>query len=312
MLRTLLLLLIPAASWSQAPADWLKAARPLEIPPVPLVAPALERRVVVAREGASVLTWEEMESRLSRAEVVMAGEKHDEASHHALQFDLLRSLHESRGRAVVGLEMLGRGHQKTLDAFLSGEMPEEEFRKFWTKEWGYSLDLYLPLLDYARRSKLRVIALNAPRDIIRLIARGGLSSLTPGQRALLPERIDPISEPRYLAYVKRSLSEHGPLDPVREARMLEAMAVWNETMADSIASLLKAGEGPVLVVAGMGHMLYGAGIGESLSRRGDPLRSVVLPYPLDGERLPIDQALAKLQDPSSHDIALADFFRLIP
>lgn len=304
--------LVPVTSWSQAPADWLKSARSISAPQIPAAVSAPQQRVVVAREGASVLSWEELESRLARTDVVLAGEKHDEASHHALQFDLLKSLHASRGRAVVGLEMLGRGHQKTLDAFLSGEMPEEEFRKFWAKEWGYSLDLYLPILDYARRSKLRVIALNAPREIIRLIARGGLSSLTPEQRALLPERLSPISEPRYLAYVKRSLSEHGPLDPVREARMLEAMAVWNETMADSIASLLKAGEGPVLVVAGMGHMLYGAGIGESLSRRGDPLRSVVLPYPLDGERLPIDQALAKLQDPSSQDIALADFFRLIP
>lgn len=284
----------------------------MEVPAVPIAAAAPERRIVVAREGASLLEWEELETRLSQASVVLAGEKHDEAGHHAMQFDLLKSLHERRGRVTVGLEMLGRGHQPTLDAFMSGALPEAEFRKFWAKEWGYDFDLYRPILDYARRSGLKVKALNAPRDLIRLIARGGLASLTPEQRALLPERIDPISEPRYLAYVKRSLSEHGPLDPVREARMLEAMAVWNETMADTISSELKTGEVPVLVVAGMGHMLYGAGIGESLSRRGDPPRAVVLPYPLDGERLPIDQALAKLQDPASQDIALADYFRLLP
>ncbi len=312
MLLTLLTVFLGGRALAQTPAEFLRLSRELPVPRAPAAVPVGDPGTIVARDVRSVISWDEWGNRLARAEVVLVGEKHDEARHHELQLDALKLIHQRRGAVVVGLEMLSRDQQPVLDAFMAGTMPLEDFRKFWQQAWGYDLNLYLPILEYARASGLKVRGLNAPRAVIRQIARGGMASLTPEQRAQLPVRVDPITEPRYLDYVRRSLGDHGPLDPVREGRMLEAMAAWNETMAQSVADLLAAGDAPVLVAAGMGHMLYGAGIGESLGRRGDPARAVVLPYPLDGERRPLPELLAALQHTASRDIELADYFRLLP
>ena len=91
---------------------------------------------------------------------------------------------------------------------------------------------------------------------------------------------------------------------------MEAMAAWNETMGQSAADALA--QGPVLIIAGSGHMIFRAGINESLSRRAAAVSAVVLPYPQDGEHRPVPDLIKELQDPASKDIALGDYFQLLP
>ncbi|MBI4678094.1 MAG: ChaN family lipoprotein [Elusimicrobia bacterium] len=273
---------------------------------------AAAERVVVASEGAAVVGWEDFASAISRSAVVYAGEQHDQALHHAVQLEVLKEAHRRAGRAVMGIEMVDITRQKVLDDFMAGRMSEDEFALFWKKAWGFAWELYRPLFVYAKESSIPVRALNAPSSVIRNIAKFGLAGLAPEERKLLPERVDPIVEPRYLAYVKKMINGHGQLDPAREARMLEAMAAWNETMGQSVVDVLSKGEGPVVVIAGMGHMLYRAGIGESVSRRAAVRQSFVLPYPLDDTTRPLPELLKELQDPGSEEISMADFFSLNP
>src|SRR4029077_7915745 len=123
--------------------------------------------------------------------------------------------------------------------------------------------------------------------------------------ASLPSSVQESADPRYRAFVKDSLSGHG-LPPESMARMIEAQAVWNETMGAKTAE--RAASSRVLVIAGHGHMLWRAGIPESAARRGAGPAAVVLPYPLDGESLPIPDQLQRLRDPASGELALADDF----
>ena len=109
--------------------------------------------------------------------------------------------------------------------------------------------------------------------------------------------------------MKDSLSGHGlPAEAV--ARMIEAQAVWNETMGAKTSEL--AASSRVLVIAGQGHMLWSAGIPESAARRGAGPVAVVLPYPLDGEVLTIPDQLKRLRDRSNGELEMADLFVLIP
>ena len=237
-------------------------------------------------------------SELALARIVYVGETHDDAAHHALQALVLR---ESAARRPVflGLEMLDVTRQGDLDAYLSGRLGEAEFAELWRKAWGFPFELYRPLLEAARAAGVPVRALNAPSDIVRQVARAGLASLSPEQRRLLPDEIRPISDPRYLAWVRRALNQHGPLDPEREARALEAMAVWNETMAESVLEGLRSGRSAVVAV-GMGHVLYRAGIAESVRSRACVPQSVLLPYAAGNE------------GPSDEERAQADYFWLLP
>ncbi len=313
MVRISLLILALAApvraqSWSA-----LLEAVPgkIKIPDLPAI-PALpaDGPVIISSQGAAAAGTAELFEALASAEFVYVGERHDQASHHLTQLEVLKGVRARRPGVCLGLEMLDFTQQATLDQYLSGAMSEADFKAFWQKAWGYSFDIYRPLLDYARREGIAVRALNAPISVVRQVAKGGLSSLSAQQRALIPAVINPIRDPRYLAYVRKSLSEHGPMDPVREARMLEAMAVWNETMADSL--LKAAASGPVVTAVGMGHVLYDAGILESLRGRSSLPQAAVLPYPLDGEELPLAELLRRLREPGSPDLELAGWFWLLP
>ena len=264
--------------------------------------------IVLAPQGQPIVE-EELFARLKRADLVFVGEQHDQRAHHRLQADILKELRRLKPGMQVGIEMLDVTQQKELDAYLSGAMSEQDFAAFWKKAWGFDYSLYQPVLGYARAAGIRVHALNAPIAVIRQVVKGGLGSLSPEQRKLLPAEIHPIADTRYLAYVKQSLEGHGPVDPAKEARMLEAMAVWNETMGQSLVDALK--DGPVLVVAGMGHMLFDAGILESVRNRSQAKQKVLLPYPMDGSKQPTEDLLKSLKDPQG-DIQLADFFWLNP
>ena len=266
---------------------------------------------VVARQGARLTGWADYLNALSAAQVVAVGEKHDEARHHQVQAEVVREL-AARGRPVtVGLEMVSTDDQPVLDAFLSCAMSEADFSAWWDKAWGYPYAIYKPIFDAARAAQLPVAGLNVPRPLIKEVARKGLTGLTPADRAKLPAFILDSDDAHYRAYVERSLDDHGPMPPARRANMREVQAVWNEAMGEKAAALAASGR-LVVVVAGQGHMLYGGGIPESAARRGARTALVVLPYPLDGGAMPLPDQLRALQDPASTDIALGDYFRLLP
>lgn len=293
-----------------AKADWLRALNNEPAPRSVLAEKAASQDpVLFASEQNAVIPSSQFRRKLSAADIVYVGEQHNLASHHGVQLEVLKSLSALRPGLVVGMEMIDVTQQPALDDYLAGRTDDESFAKFWEKAWGFSFDLYRPILEYARARGIAVRGLNAPRSVVSQVARGGLASLTPEQRKLIPSEIHPIDNPRYLAYVKETLREHGPMPPEREGRMLEAMAVWNETMGQTLTDL---GGRPLLVLAGSGHMIYGAGILESVARRVPASQAVVLPYPLGEEKLPLQDLLDRLQAPASNERSLGNYFWLLP
>jgi uncharacterized iron-regulated protein len=265
--------------------------------------------LVVASPSAALTTWTDAIAAMATSAVVCVGEKHDEASHHQVQAEALLALDAFPGLSL-GLEMVAAEDQPALDAFQSGAMSEADFAVWWSKNWGYPYAIYKPIFDAARSRAIPIHGLNAPAALVKAVAKVGLAGLPAADRARLPASVAESADARYRAYVKESLTGHGPVPDDRLARMTQAMAVWNETMGENAARLTAGGK-RVLVVAGQGHCLYGAGVPESARRRGAPSAQVLLPYPLDGEKTPLGEQLAALQDPASAHIAFGDFFRLI-
>lgn len=264
--------------------------------------------VVVASPSGALAAWDDMIAGLLAARVIGVGEKHDEPSHHLVQAQVLAAVADRDPNLIVGLEMVSQDQQGTLDDFLSGKTSETDFAAFWNKAWGFDYAMYKPVFDAARARHLRMVGLNAPIAVVISVAKKGLSGLTPAERAQLPASIQESSDARYRAYVKDSLAGH-KLPPDAEARMTQAQAVWNETMGAKAAELAASGA-RVFLIAGQGHMLWRAGVPESAARRGAGPAAVVLPYPLDGQPLPLPDALAHLRDPANAELPLADDFIL--
>lgn len=290
----------------------LAVTPPATVPgsPVPSAAPGAAP-TVVARSGAALTSYADYLGAIQAASIVAVGEKHDEPGHHAVQREVLVEM-ALRGRdMVIAMEMLSPEDQPAVDDFLSGRMSDADFGAYFQKQWGFDYSLYSGLFDTARAVGIPVVGVNVPRALIRQVSRVGVAGLPPAERAKLPASIAPSADARYRAYVEASLDGHGPMPADRRARMIEVQSVWNETMGENVARLAATGR-LVVVIAGQGHMLYGAGIPESAARRGAPQALVVLPYPLDGGSMPLPEQLRALQDPASTDIALGDYFRLLP
>ncbi|HXT01447.1 MAG TPA: ChaN family lipoprotein [Elusimicrobiota bacterium] len=289
------------AGWMPAPVRAPKAA------PAPSATPAAV--VVVASPSGATVDWDKFAGGLMASRVIAVGEKHDEPSHHAVQAKVLAAVAEHDSSVVVGLEMVSQDQQSFLDDFRAGQLSEAEFSDWWKKTWGFDYSIYKPIFDAARAKNLRIVGLNAPIGLVKIVAKQGLAGLTPQQRATLPSSIEESADVRYRDFVKDSLSGHG-LPPEAMARMIQAQAVWNEAMGAKVAEL--AASSRVIVIAGQGHMLWRAGIPESAARRGAGPATVVLPYPLDGEVVPIPDQLKRLRDPAGGELVMADSFVLIP
>ena len=258
------------------------------------VGPAPAIPAVFDASGA-VRTWDEALAGLATARVVAVGESHDDAAHHQIQAEVLAALAARTPRLAVAFEMVGYEDQPVLDAFMSGATSEKDFAVWWKTNWGYDFSLYKPIFDAAKAAGVPAYGLNAPRDVVKSVGKKGLAGLTPAERARIPATIAESSDARYRKYVLDSVSGHGA-PPAAVSRMIEAMAVWNETMGEKAANIAAEGR-TVLVVAGAGHVLYKAGILESAARRGAGSPKVLLPLPAA---------------PQTDELALADWFRVSP
>lgn len=95
------------------------------------------------------------------ADVILFGELHDNPIVHWLQQELTKDLHASKKEnLILGAEMFEADDQIVLDEYLSGLITEKTFKeeaKVWT---NYTSD-YKPLLDFAKKNKLKFVALHA-------------------------------------------------------------------------------------------------------------------------------------------------------
>ncbi|GFM32298.1 ChaN family lipoprotein [Desulfovibrio subterraneus] len=171
-------------------------------PPVPKSAallPGLEEGTLLVANGTATPLLTNTASFVERArnaDFILIGEGHTVPCDHLMQARLMQALSDSGQRFTVGLEMFPIDHQPLLDKVNAGSVPLDQFANAtdWKKAWGYDSDLYRPVFETVYARKLPLRALNVPQTIVKKVSRGGISSLAPEERALLPAKIIPASD----------------------------------------------------------------------------------------------------------------------
>ncbi len=101
------------------------------------------------------------------ADVVLIGDYHTYQQAQRTALRVLRELVSKRSGEpyVLGLEFVSAQHQKVLDDFMRNRVSEKEFLKTIDYEnvWGFPWEHYSPLLEFAKKSKIKAIALNRPK-----------------------------------------------------------------------------------------------------------------------------------------------------
>lgn len=247
--------------------------------------PAAERGIIAGfRDEPTVVDLSLMKKLFSVTEaaaakrIVYLGEYHDQFSHHNIQLQIIEALYKNNAKLAIGMEMFQRPFQPTLDDYVSGAIDEREFlnRAEYFKRWGFDYNLYKPILDFARREKVPVVALNLRKEITEKVSKEGMDGLTDEERKELPLETD-FSDEDYRYRIRKSFDLHKGSSEKNFDFFLQAQVLWDETMAESIdAYLRKNPERRMAVIAGGGHLVYGQGIPKRAFRRNGLAYTIIL------------------------------------
>lgn len=233
---------------------------------------------------------------LLTARVVYVGEHHEQRPHHALQGRIIEAVHQRDPSLAVGMEMFQQPFQAPLDAWVGGQLDEAELleQTEYERRWGYDFAMYRPILEHAREHGIPLVALNAPQELSKEVARHGFEGLSDDTRGALPDM--DLTDDAHRALVMDALASHGDLDEAALERFYQAQVLWDETMAEAVARTLSEADGParMIVMAGAMHVRGGHGIPERAARRGAAPYRIVLPA--DAR----DDAEVAGDDPAAH------------
>jgi len=193
------------------------------------------------------------------------------------RLELLKLLREARSTKIaVAFETLGMETQPALDDYAAGRLSEEEFlnKTGWLTRSAADFSLYRPLFAAIARDRLRALALDVPGELTFKVERQGLAALSDEERRLLPERVTPSADKKYLALLKTAharLAAAGA--PLSWKNFLAADAARSEGAGAKAAEFAAANPGwAVLVLAGNDRLVYNAALPASVKSRTARLR----------------------------------------
>jgi uncharacterized iron-regulated protein len=225
-----------------------------------------------AQAGAFTVAQQQILTSLLPANIIYLGEIHNDKQDHQDKLAIIEYLQRQNSRIAIGLEMFQKPYQGAIDKYLAGQISEAELleQTEYQKRWGFDWENYAPLLRFARKYQIPVIALNTPTEIIRKVAKKGLASLTDTDFRYIPPIKDiDKSNVVYRQLIQKSYEQHQAVANSKSfERFYEAQLVWDETMAASIAEFYqKNPRYQVIAIAGQDHIKDGYGIPDRVARR---------------------------------------------
>jgi len=283
---------------------------PPKPPPVPEVLSSYVPQRVYDTRQKGFGDFEAMLADLTRADVVIVGEQHDDPNTHRLELAVLEGLFRRRVPLVIAMEMFERDVQEAMDRFLSGAITEEQFLKE-ARPWPRFATDYRPILEFARAHHIPVVASNVPRRIATDVSKTGMSVIDglAGDRRLAARELQcPTSGAYYDRFVE-AMGGHPPSGDPKAAdiqqkndRFYLAQCVKDETMGESIAEAFEKNAGQHATVVhfnGAFHSDYAQGTAAAALRR------------LPGRRIAVVSVLpvADLdrEKPDADDLKIGDY-----
>ena len=217
---------------------------------------------------------------LAGVRVVYMGERHGLARHHDFQKKVVEQLAKREVPLVLALEQMEVMYQPQLDRYCKGEIDFDQLADItdWKHRWGQYAS-YCEVLEAARKAGAPILALNARRETIRLVARGGgVAKLDEATRKELPEVIQ-LDDPDYEHLVMLRIAGHKFATPERLRPMFEAQIARDEKMADVLAKYLQSETGKgrtAVVLCGSMHCNYGLGTVARVRRRMPEIKDRII------------------------------------
>lgn len=199
--------------------------------------------------------------------IIYVGESHNNFVHHLNQLKIIKALHKSGKKVAIAMEMFQMPFQEELNDYIQGKTSLNEFlkRSEYFKRWKFDYNLYKPIIDYAKKYQLPIVAINTDRSITKHVSKKGLWTLNTQQKKLLPKSIDQ-SNLIYKKSLENIFSQHASVGNTKDASphhtmkinydfFYQSQLIWDEIMAENINNYLQKNEDTIMVViVGSGHV----------------------------------------------------------
>ncbi len=208
--------------------------------------------------------------------VVIFGEYHDNQALHRLEEELLQTVYVQHPMLAVSLEMFERDVQQLLNDYLASDITETTFLA-QSRPWpNYQRD-YRPLVEFAKKKGLQVLAANIPRRMASDYAKqGSLEGVDETMQQYLPAvHRTPDSE-----YKRRFFAQMQSVKAMPKEQMeafYRAQCLKDDTMAQSIMEYYRRyPDRKIIHYQGDFHSRYRLGVVEKLQALEPGLRILVI------------------------------------
>ena len=238
-----------------------------------------ERTVDVVLDGVTdtrtgeLIDTVELARRLKDVRVLFVGEEHTNGEFHRVQLRVIEALRAAGRKPIIGLEMFPWDPQPALERWSRGELDERGFLddSRWYEVWSHHYGHYRAIFEYARDQRLKLVGLNAPREVVRTVRSKGFEALPPEARRRFPPTID-LSSAEHRSLVRAYFDDEDPLHAKMSDEALEgiyrAQVTWDAAMGWQAGQALTVPADSseiVVVLIGAGHVAYDLGAARQLA-----------------------------------------------
>jgi uncharacterized iron-regulated protein len=221
-------------------------------------------------------------------------------------------MHSTGRPLALTTEQFERDVQEHLDAYLAGKIDEQEFMKK-TRPWPNYAD-YRPLIEFCKENKIPVIAANIPRPLASRVFKEGpdvLEKFSEAEKSWTAAELNAQPGAYRDKFMKTMGAAEGHNDSLE--RMYAAQCIKDDTMAESIATWLKANsKGRVLHINGNFHSAGGLGVPEKLDAMMPDLKLAMVTCVEQGEEFEPTVNEYVIRVPASRPIMSAHTRKLAP
>jgi uncharacterized iron-regulated protein len=225
-----------------------------------------------------VLLLEEFFQTLIDYNIVFVGEVHDSREAHEAELTIFTELSKLDSSLVFALEMFERDVQDILDAYLRGTIPEDKFLEL-SRPWPNYLEDYRPLIEFAKKKGIPVIAANVPRRAAAAVAMANkVSPDVMGEDSIyLSKKLHLKSKEYYKRFVANmEIMPHStPMKGMNVKALFKAQVLKDAVMAASMEPSL---DRRILFCCGHFHSDYHLGIPYQLQKNHPELKVAVITF----------------------------------
>ncbi len=237
--------------------------------------------------GSRFMPEAEVVRRLTKADYVMLGEKHDNLDHHRLQARMLRAMVAAGRRPATGFEMLGSDQAAALAAHLAARPGDAQGigqAVAWEASGWPDWESYRPIAQAALDGGLALVAVGLPRTLSRRIVTEGLGVLEPERRARLGLEA-PLAAATAKAMAEELRRAHcNELPESMVPGMVMVQRARDAVMADNLVRAAEAGAGDgaaadgAVLITGNGHARGDRGVPAAIARLRPDARRFILAF----------------------------------